>query len=174
MGFMIRRIFSTTALAAALAAGAAVAAQEPATEAEHHHVNEAAPASSQPLVRPGEPIVELRGCLTEGHGDHHGPVLTQVQRSSISVAGITSHDASARVAPVAADEEAAAVRALVARDSTAPLSRAEFPLASPAVDLQPYYDQQVRLTGVVRDTNGQVTIYVVRVSPIGALCAGAH
>lgn len=181
---MMRRKLSFTVAAVLLGAGALTAQDAPGTQAPEAHIEHASPApatnsSPAPFIQRGEPIVAVMGCLMESHDEaaHGALVLGQVQRGSISVAGITAENESSWVVVRESEgdvSQGADANPTHTMDSSGMLTRTEYPVAPGQLDLRPYLDQQVRMTGVFRSADGHTTLHVLRVSPIGALCAGAH
>lgn len=167
---MIERVsIGSVVLMLALATG--VSAQEthaPQAPAADHAADAHSPAAVH--IAAGEPVIVAMGCVMEGHGDHHGIVLAQVQRGSAMLSGVTTGEAGKWTH--AREEEISAAHPLT--NSYGMLFNTEYVLEPGTVDLQPLLDQQVRLTAVIRGGEGGTSLVPLQVSPIGALCAGGH
>jgi len=161
----------TAALMVALTMGIAAQEAEVSQAPVEEHVAEAAHAPAATVHVPaGEPVLLAMGCLMEGHGDHHGLVLSQVQRGSISLSGVTTGEAGEwRRVPA---EEVRTAHPMT--NSYGMLFNAEYALEAGIPDLTPFLGQQVRLTAALRASGESAVLQPLQVSPIGAVCAGAH
>lgn len=158
--------------AAAVVLVAAWAGSASAQESQEGHAAEPAHASAALQVTAGEPVVAVMGCLMEGHGETHDLVLGQVQLGAISMSGLTTGDAFkwTRATPDGIE----ALDPMNTAGSEGMRARAEYAVGASAVALDAFVDQQVRITAILRSADGQPTLHPLRISPIGAVCAGGH